>query len=157
MFAIMAQRRCRAGWTEAQMGPTPVSWRPAPAEPLGFPAAINTELTLNDQLDHPVRQITQTYLQKPLGLGFFVFVFSDWRDKGLGCLGFWLFCFCFLVYFGLYKELCVCELECVCMCVTVLFSRCGCLVTASQSMPKRALQDYFWRNFILLDLTLHSV
>lgn len=114
MFAIMAQRRCRAGWTEAQMGPTPVSWRPAPAEPLGFPAAINTELTLNDQLDHPVRQITQTFCKKQLGLGFLFFA-----TDGIRVWGVWVFdCFVFAFWFILVcirNYVCVSWSVCVCV------------------------------------------
>lgn len=53
-------------------------------------------------------------------------------DKGVGVL-----------FFGLYKELCVCVRAEMCEYVIVIFSRYGCLVITSQSMPKRALQDYF--------------
>lgn len=46
-------------------------------------------------------------------------------------MGFFVLFFGFVFFFGLYKELCVCEWGGEC--VAVLFSKCGCLVRASQS------------------------
>lgn len=91
--------------------------------------------------EHPVGDTQKDLFAKTID-----FFFNMW-DKGVGVF------FCF--FFSLYKELCV--WAGMCEYVIVIFSRYGCLVIMSQSMPERALQDYFWRNFILLDLTLHSV
>lgn len=71
----------------------------------------------------------KTSLQKPL---IFFFPPLNMWDKGVGVL-----------FFGLYKELCVCVRAEMREYVIVIFSRYGCLVITSQSMPKRALQDYF--------------
>lgn len=64
-------------------------------------------------------------------IDFFFPPLNMW-DKGVGVL-----------FFGLYKELCVCVRAEMREYVIVIFSRYGCLVITSQSMPKRALQDYF--------------